>query len=411
MQEIDIIEKLSILKDIQPNESWVVNSRTKILAEAPISYDLGHNVAEKSIFGINFNSIFANKLAVSVSAFIFIIFGGFSVVSVSNSSLPGELLYSVKMAKEGATLAMTPEDEKAKIEIQQIGKRLEELAKISQNHSDIKQEEKVGKLLEEIETKNMKVDERITKLVNNGKKEKSIQVAMIVSDQNEKYNEILEKSTENLTNSIKERVSEKTDKAIASGEKVNLSSILVIVENMSEGNKSVISDEEISSKLNDEINQMEIESGVLKKRIDLIGEYSNACEAGVDANEVNVLDNSDCVENQFLVEQTALLNGVNEEIEKAKQSLKDNNLLDVINIILKVQITVAEMKNSIDEDEKNRMQTTPDEQENVNSDDSVDVSNETQGEVKADADILIDTNVNIIDEETTELLREAIPVD
>jgi len=411
MQEIDIIEKLSILKGIQPNESWVVNSRNKILAKAPISYDLGHNVAEKSIFGINFNTIFANKLAVSVSAFIFVIFGGFSAVSVSNSSLPGELLYSVKMAQEGATLAMTPDDEKAKIEIQQIGKRLEELAKISQNHSDIKQEEKVGKLLEVIETKNIKVDERITKLVSNGKKEKSVQVAKIISAQNEKYNEILEKSTENLTNTIKERVSEKKEKAIASGEKLNLSSILVIVENMAEGKESVISDEEISSKLNDEINQMEIESGVLKKRIDLIGEYSNACETGVDVNEVIVLDDSGCVENQFLVEQITLLNGVNEKIEKAKQSLKDNNLLDVINIILRVQINVAEMKNSINEDEKNRMQTTPNEQENVNSDDSVDVSNETQGEVKADADILIETNINFIDEETTELLREVVPVD
>lgn len=253
-----IISKLNMLKTVHPSESWVSEARKKVLSEAPVFVlksledNSEHVYTGKSIFSIfNLNNLFTSKLAVSFLALVFVLLGGFSAVYASKSSLPGEPLYSVKIASENVRLAVATENEKGKIEVQQVGNRLEELVKVSQNVSDSQQEEKINKLYDEIDVKSKKVDERLTKPSNNGQTAEKVSIAKVANGQYEKYGEVLAKITESMPDSMKEKVSPKANNALASAEKVNFSSLMVIVENnASENSTAVFSDnDEIKDKL------------------------------------------------------------------------------------------------------------------------------------------------------------------
>lgn len=255
-----------MLKSVNPSEKWVLETRKRVLSEAPVfvvkelEYNSEHIYAKKSIF--NLSNLFASKLAVSFSALVFVLLGGFSAVYASKSSLPGEPLYSVKIASESVELAVASEGEKGKIEVQQVGNRLEELAKVSQNVSDSKQEEKINKLYDEIDVKSKKVDERLTKPSNNGQIAEKVSIAKVANGQYEKYGEVLAKITESMPDSMKEKVSPKANSALASAEKVNFSSLMVIVENNAlENSASASSNDEIKDKLK---KMIEKEKGLVK---------------------------------------------------------------------------------------------------------------------------------------------------
>ena len=256
-----------MLKSVHPSESWIVETRKEVLSEAPVfvlkplEYNSEHIYTRKSIF--NLSNLFTSKLAVSFSALVFVLFGGFSAVYASKSSLPGDTLYAIKMANESVTLAVASDSDKGKIEIQQVGNRLEELAKVSQNISDSKQEEKINNLYNEIDVKSKKVDGRLTKSSNNGQTAEKVSIAKVANSQYEKYGEALAKITESMPDSMKEKVSPKANNALASAEKVNFSSLMVIVENNASENS--VSTSSNNDEIRDKLKKMiEREKGPVK---------------------------------------------------------------------------------------------------------------------------------------------------
>ncbi|MCK4525335.1 MAG: hypothetical protein KAU07_02785 [Candidatus Andersenbacteria bacterium] len=233
----DIIQKLNTLKDIQPSEKLVVEMREEVLSKAPVFCNLEHNYNKKSIFDLSLNNFFASKMAVSFVAVIFVLFGGFSASYASKSSLPGDTLYPVKIASENVVLAIASEDKKAEVEIKQVDKRVEEFAKISQNYSDPKQEEKMEMLLGKIETGTNKAGEGLMEIKDSGVKAK---VAKIINIKTEKNTEVLIKTNENLPDIFNDGFSEKLSSAVDSNKKVNLDSLAIRVEVMTDDDKDEI---------------------------------------------------------------------------------------------------------------------------------------------------------------------------
>ena len=231
----DIIQKLNTLKGVQPSEKLVVEMRKEVLSKAPVFYDLGHNYSKKSIF--NLNKLFANKMAVSFATILFVLTGGLSASYASKSSLPGDTLYPVKIASENVVLAIASEDKKAEVEIEQAGKRLEELARISEKPSDINQGEKLKQLVSSFEEKINKAQNGLAKIEDSEKKAK---IAKVINVQTEKYTEVLAVANENLTDVVKDDVSEKFASAADSNKKVNLDSLAIRVEVMTDDDKDEI---------------------------------------------------------------------------------------------------------------------------------------------------------------------------
>lgn len=333
----NIASKLNMLKTVHPSENWVFETRKKVLSEAPVfvlkslEYNSEHIYARKPIF--NLNNLFANKLAVSFSALVFVLLGGFSAVYASKSSLPGEPLYSVKIASESVTLAVASEGEKGKIEIQQVGNRLEELAKVSQNISDSRQEEKINKLYDEINVKSKKVDERLTKPSNNGQTAEKVSTARVANDQYEKYGEVLAKITENMPDSMKEKVSSGANNALASAEKVNFSSLMIIVENNAlESSASASSNDEIKDKLKKII---EKEKGSVKtteenkpaiETIPAVEE--DKAETSLKTDETNAFSDGEnnLKNNSIIITKEELLAGAEKSLEKGDLAAAAKNI-------------------------------------------------------------------------------------
>jgi len=265
----DIISKLNTLKSIEPEENWVVETRKKVLSEAPV---LGWKVTEvrnkredetangffsgkqtsrdgdlsrlsnKYLYGENAvdrvrTALFSKRMAVSAFALVFVVSGGVFTVEASKSSLPGDPLYIVKITAEDATLAIAPEDKKAEVEMQQVEKRLEEFDKISKNHSDPKQGEKIEMLLGEIEVKTNNSKEYLTKIEDDGVKAK---IAKVINVQTKKSAEVLVKANENLPDVVRDEISEKFASVAESNEKVNFESLATRVELMTDEDKEEI---------------------------------------------------------------------------------------------------------------------------------------------------------------------------
>ena len=141
------------------------------------------------------------------------------------------------MASESVELAVASSDNKAEVEIQQAGKRLEEWVEISKNTSDSKQGEKLKQLAVNFEEKVNNAQDGLTKIENS---EKKAQIAKVINVQTEKYTEVWVDADENLTEVVKKDVSEKLSSAVDSNKKVNLDSLAVRVEVMTDDDKEEI---------------------------------------------------------------------------------------------------------------------------------------------------------------------------
>jgi len=386
----DIISKLNALKSIEPKENWVVETRKKVLSEAPvfsfsqkrvkgISWKVTEvrnkredkmangffskkrveiskisNEGEQALvrfrlkFKNGFSALFSKKLAVSAFTLVFLVSGSALTVEASKSSLPGDSLYIVKIAAENAALAVASEEDKLKIEVEQAGKRLEELAEVSQKPSDLEQDAKVERLIVDFEKKIASANERLTKISDSGKKAKT---AKVINDQSEKYTEALVKTTESLPETVKEKVSKQVAKAIVSTEKINMSSLAVMVEQKEQGDDNVIADDEIVAKIKKKINKLEEkilvnsdnkdnekaedgEEAENSGKNDSIKEPADIADESGDSAEK---DNEDSAsEPEVAVE----MEKVKKELEKAKISVESDNLSEAIETIKNVNITV-----------------------------------------------------------------------
>ena len=254
MEENNIIKKLGMLKEIKPSEGWVSETKKAVMAEAPVfdqfTSDLYNTTNEKSSFGFSF--LHLNKLMVPVASLVFVLFSGSFTLSASQSSLPGDTLYSVKIASENATLAVASPEKKAEIEIQQAGKRLEEWVEISKKTSDTKQGEKLKQLAVNFEEKVNNAQDGLQKIEDT---EKKAQIAKVINVQTEKYTEAWVDANENLTEVVKNDVSSEFASAIDSSKKVNLDSLAVRVEVMTDGDK-----EEITAIVKEKAEEKEVTS-------------------------------------------------------------------------------------------------------------------------------------------------------
>jgi hypothetical protein len=377
MQEKEIISQLNVLKSIKPDESWVIKSRNRVLSEAPCSEwtitklarEQEHIVDNKSnmLFGL-MNFIGNKKMAAFVS--IIVLFAGALIVDASRSSLPGDSLYSVKIAGENAVLAIASEEEKAKIEIEQAGKRLEELAKVSQKSSDFEQRRKIEQLIVDFEVKINNANNHLVKIDNNGEK---VKTARVINDQSDKYVEILAKTTENLSTSLREKVSDKFAKAIDSTEKINLSSLMVMVENKNLENSDVISSEEIKSKLKEVIErEKDLEAKTVENEEEASESVSSSSleenlfqteeiksESGLrntDASSESA-DVNDAVQNQETAERTKegtkeeLLTDAEANLESFEETNDNNDLLNAVKNVVAAK--------EIGDDEKINLEIMP----------------------------------------------------
>jgi len=331
----DIFSKLNTLKSIKPSENWVVDAKKKVLSEAPVSEEksvLENIIDKKASLGFNLQNLLQNlsfkKVMVPALSLVFVLSVGIFTVGASKSSLPGEFLYSLKMMNEDVALAVAPENKKATIEMEHAGKRLEEIAVISKKTSDVKQQEKIGELMERFEEKVNNANNHLSSADGNGERAK---VAKAINTQSKKYTEVLAKTTEELPAVVKDEISEDVAEAIKSSEKIYLTSLMAMVEEMTDEDK-----EEITAMVKEKVEEEEKEDG----EEDIIDDEENAEEiieteeTEENSDDGDVIDQemveTDDADNEENAEETAeIKENIEDDIEDIKKELLEN--LDDLN--------------------------------------------------------------------------------
>ena len=128
--EQDLIKKIKQLEKIQPSAKWLDLTRHNLISQITWEED---DRGPKSSFGL-FNWLGGlQSVALAVCLLLIFIGGPWLTLKASQSSLPGEILYSVKKAAEGVQATVTSENNKAQLQVEFAGRRLEELTKITED--------------------------------------------------------------------------------------------------------------------------------------------------------------------------------------------------------------------------------------------------------------------------------------
>ncbi|HBK34150.1 TPA: hypothetical protein DEP34_00120 [Candidatus Uhrbacteria bacterium] len=98
----------------------------------------GFSVREYLDYGIGYAARLAVKpVAVSLTAFVFVVAGGLGITNASFYSLPGDAMYPVKLSMEHLQLSISSDDaQRAKLQVEFAGRRLEEMTDLAARSGD-----------------------------------------------------------------------------------------------------------------------------------------------------------------------------------------------------------------------------------------------------------------------------------
>jgi hypothetical protein len=336
MQE-NIIYKLKTLQSIEPERAWQADRKRKLMEKVSV-FGVKNDIllsandiyAKKPAFDAR--SFMPNRFAVSFASILMILTGGVFTVGASQSSLPGDTLYSVKKVGEQMALAVASDQDRPKIEIEQAGKRLEELAQISQKASDSDQHQKVAQLVSDFQEKVSSANEHLSQLSEKGGTSEGAQlasVARVVNEQSEKYTDVLQKTTDGLPQTVKEKVADQVADATKTTEQTNLSALMVMVDNPQDQDSG-----DIAAKVQKTLDKAEVKVNELAAtqtpaaQMATTGDDSKGSICSGSATDSSVKGGASAKD--INTENVAITEEAKKELEKAKENLKSNNLADTL---------------------------------------------------------------------------------
>lgn len=115
MTEVDLVKKIRELRQIRPSKDWVSLTKSHILGES-----------DRERVSVSFFPVWKPVLAtITVFGILFCLF------TISQNSLPGDLLYPIKKIVERSQAVFVSQDELPAFQLKLANERLEDLAKAS----------------------------------------------------------------------------------------------------------------------------------------------------------------------------------------------------------------------------------------------------------------------------------------
>jgi len=223
MNNKELIKRIKLLKEIQPRVDWQIASREILLKRISQSQEIVRPAVNGSNFAYYFRFFvprFFHQLARPVGVIILIsamiLGGGIITVGASQSSLPGDYLYPIKITSEKvqSTLSINPRDNLV-LEIKFANRRLAEIQQINQSvESSDKKKLRVTKAADVL-TQNLKnIQNNLKTIQDNETGDKAVAAATLVDEGVEQLNEGMEKeiaSTKEVKNLIDETFNQTLD--------------------------------------------------------------------------------------------------------------------------------------------------------------------------------------------------------
>jgi hypothetical protein len=250
----EIINKIQVLKDSEPNENWVISNRAKLAFRMEMERKKG--LLDRDIFTLKelFSSLQANaprRAFKAVYAFsvlgAIILTGGTLTAFGAVKSLPGSPLYPVKIKIERVALMIS--SNKAQVQNEMTSRRLEELKTvIASQDSAINKKENVETVVANLQQQ-LLTDKQQFSDKNIATNQET--AALSVKEASQRANQVkkaIAEAKESLPVDIKANLSEKLAEVSAIADKTNLQVLAAMI---SKEEKTENDIKEITEKFNE----------------------------------------------------------------------------------------------------------------------------------------------------------------
>jgi len=176
MRDKELIKKIKELRQIKPNQTWVVFTKQNILGEEEIPARKAEMVAKPTAFIEIFGILTGKRLAYATITALLILVGTFGF---AQNTVPGDVLFPLKKVTERTQGVFVSGSQKPRFDLELVNKRLEDLARIVQSQ----QEKNLAPAIEELEATAV----RATKSLEGAKENK--EVLNQIAQEMQKYEE------------------------------------------------------------------------------------------------------------------------------------------------------------------------------------------------------------------------------
>ncbi|MFC1598724.1 DUF5667 domain-containing protein [Patescibacteria group bacterium] len=309
MKKKELIKKLNSLQHkIKPDQDWQLANREILLSQIKAQTRLELATKKNKLW----TPVFSNQmLRVSVRSFasicavFLIVFGTWiATVSATKNSLPGDLLYGLKLTTERVQVNLTLDDEKrTNLELEFTDRRMDEVNKvIAEEKTDKSKENK-----ENIDVALVKFTESLDNVKSGLAKLEAndataaVKLANILDEKTEEYEDVLRDHQDNDPKLVME-----TEEAITASQSTADKALSVIIKEYESG-ESELSLEELIAKMDKRINKLEantllaqtdIESIITNKELAVLTEASQEEGESAGDEDGEVLEDEEQVEEE-----------------------------------------------------------------------------------------------------------------
>ncbi|MEK7211597.1 MAG: DUF5667 domain-containing protein [Patescibacteria group bacterium] len=262
MSDKELLRKIQLLKSLrvggEPSRDFVARNREILMMQAQNSIDAKKRPAAtvnlrdlrqfvSSLIPVNLNRFILRPALVVFLAFGVITSGWIASVSASLNSLPGDTLYSLKIATEKAQLVFVSGDNEARLQVELAGRRMEEVSKISENQMPNK-EQLIGMAVANFNEQMGSVKESFEEIKITESAVKVTEVAKIIDRKSAEYREALVKTETHLSPAAQTQVNEAKQLVDDAG----ISAVAAIVQNHLD-DKTISTEQEVAQKVQEKL--------------------------------------------------------------------------------------------------------------------------------------------------------------
>lgn len=219
MEEKELIRKIQLLKQVGPNDNWVLSCRARLAFRMEMQRKKGLLTRDiftlKELFGFwpTKSANWALKPLYSlILAFMAVSAGGTLTAMAAMQSMPGSALYPFKISIEKLRLVASTQNSLSKAQSEFTNRRLEELKAVVESQ-------------EPVEKKTENVEKVVGHIQNQLVMEKEKLPAKEAGERAEQVKKVLAQAKESLPAQVKTNIGEKLTEVAAMAEKTSLQAL------------------------------------------------------------------------------------------------------------------------------------------------------------------------------------------
>lgn len=235
-------------RQVQPDPAWVRTARQTLLMQAKNAMPTEEIAARDreplivALFNRTVETVRGPVLA-AMSVAVVVLGGSIASVSASDESLPGDVLYPVKLVTEQARLVFTPTSGKVRLKGEFTQRRVNELKAVAADTADPKKDERVGKAADALKSDLDTLRRQLSDVQEKSNAGNTAEAAKIVDKQAVEVAKTLSETTEGLSPETKEKVNAAKAQAVD----VGIRALEVLVESNGASGGDGISDADIAA--------------------------------------------------------------------------------------------------------------------------------------------------------------------